>query len=163
MYGETYGQLPVPATHYVTSTAKLHSVDINPSVANAMSNASFVDRRNRRNGIVYTAGRQSYKDITPQYPEPVYSSEFQKWLIGPQVDFVQNDKWYIAYPAATIAFGTVRNLALSERSPQITTRSTGGPGPMGMNMEAAPRFSRVQTVPRYSTMPPQYPTASQPT
>lgn len=96
-----------------------------------------------------------------QYNKPVYSSEFQKWLIGPQVNWILNRCLYRAgYPAATISFGTMRNLALSERTPQIPTRISGGPGPA--QMTPAPKFRSVQQVPRYSTMPSMYPTQGSP-
>jgi hypothetical protein len=112
------------------------------------------------NGYIPTAGRKTREDETPQYNKPVLSSEFQKWLIGPQVNWVLNRCLYHAgYPAATISFGTMRNLALSERTPQIPTRTTGGPGPA--QMRPAPRFKSVQQVPRYSTMPSMYPTQGQ--
>jgi hypothetical protein len=158
--GGFYGEMPIPATAYVTSTAALHSRDVIPSVRTVASNASVVDRRPRRNGIDYTAGRQSRKAESPQRYKPIPSSWWQHWLIGPQVNYILNDCWYIAYPAATISFGTMRNLAWSEKVPQLPTRTTGGPGPAAMM--PAPRFQSVQNVPRYSTMPSQYPTQSSP-
>lgn len=159
VYEGQYGEMPIPATQYVTSSATLHSTDKMPSIRTSASNASVVDRHDRRNGIVYTAGRQAYVGWTPEYNKPVYSSEFQKWLIGPHPNYVLYACLYRAgYPAATISFGTMRNLALSEETPQLVTRTTGGPGPASMT--AAPRFKAVQSVPRYSTMPPMYPTSS---
>lgn len=157
VYHQFYGEMPMPATAFVTSSARLHSFDVQPSVRTAFANASVVERRDRMNGYIPTAGRQSYEDVTPQYNQPVYSSKFQKILIGPQINWVLNKCLYRAgYPAATISFGTRRNLGLSERTPQIPTRTTGGPGPA--QMRQAPRFTSVQQVPRYSTMPTMYPT-----
>lgn len=153
-----YGEMPMPATAYVSSTARLQSLDVEPSIRTRASNASVVDREWRMNGMRFIGGRQSRKDHLPQMNKPVDSSTFQHWLIGPQVNFVLNDDWYIAYPAATISFGTMRNLAWSEKVPQLPTRTTGGPGPAAMG--AAPRFRSVQTVPRYSTMPTMYNTES---
>jgi hypothetical protein len=158
VYNEFYGNMPMPATQYATSVTALQSLDITPAVRTIASNASVVDRHLRRNGLVYTAGRQSDKNTPPQIPRPVLSSVFQKWLIGPQVNYILNNDWYIAYPAATVMFGGDHNLALSTRVDQLTTRTTGGPGPSQMG--AAPRFKRVQQVPRYSTIPPMYPTQS---
>lgn len=158
VYSGFYGEMPIPATAYAMSDTQLRSLDIQPSVRTVSSNASVVDRRNRRNGLDYTGGRQSRKDRTPQMLDPVYSSEFQKWLIGPQVNFVINEDWYIAYPAATVMFGGMRNQGLSTKVDQLPTRTTGGPGPGAML--PAPRFKAVQTVPRYSTMPPMYNTES---
>lgn len=158
VYNDFYGQLPMPATAFVTSTTRLQSVDTPPSVRTVASNASVVQRANRRNGMVATGGRQEYETTTPPVYEPVDSSKFQPVLMGPQVNYYQNDCWYIAYPTATISLGTDRNQGLSERVPQLPTRTSGGPGPA--TMRQAPRFKAVQTVPRYSTMPPTYRTSS---
>lgn len=160
VFNPFYGQMPMPATAFVTSTSRLQALDIEPSVRTSFANASLVDRRNRMNGYIPTAGRQSYETDTPEYNKPVYSSEYQDWLIGPQVNFIINRCLYRAgYPAATISFGTMRNLGLSEKTPQIPTRTSGGPGPA--TMQPAPRFRGVQQVPRYSTMPAMYPTQGQ--
>lgn len=157
--GGFYGEMPIPATAYVTSVARLQSIGVTPSVRTVASNASVVDRRDRRDGIDYTGGRQSRKDWTPQMPNPVYSSDWQPWLIGPIVNYILNDNWYIAYPAATVMQGGRHNLAWSERVPQLPTRTSGGPGPAAMG--PAPRFKSVQTVPRYSTAPTMFNTQSQ--
>jgi hypothetical protein len=157
VYHDFYGELPVPATAYATNVTALHSIDTPPSVVTTAANASVVQRANMRQGIINTGGRQAYAK-QPIYYDTVNSSEFQEWLMGPQVVWSQNNKWYIAYPAATVMFGGQHNLALSERVPQLPTRISGGPGMS--TMRQAPRFKAVQTVPRYSTMPPHYPTAS---
>ena len=159
VYTGFYGEMPMPATTFTTSTARLSSNEVRPDVRNSFSNASIVDRHNRRKGIHSTGGRQLRKTPTPQYNDPVFSSEFNKHLIGPHVNYTINTGWYIAYPAATISWGTMRNLALSERTPQLPTRTTGGPGPT--QMASAPRFKSVQQIPRYSTMPSFYPTDPQ--
>ena len=158
VYNREYGQMPVPATQFATSVTALQSLETMPSVNTVASNASVVDRHLRRNGIVYTAGRQSRVAGTPQRRQDVSSSAFQKWLLGPQVNYILNLDWYIAYPAATVMFGGDHNLALSTRVDQLQTRTTGGPGPSAMT--PYPRFKAVQQVPRYSTMPPMYPTQS---
>jgi hypothetical protein len=158
VYEGFYGELPMPATAYAASVSRLQSLDVVPSVRNVASNASIVDRHNRRNGIVSTGGRQSRVARRPQWNNPVYSSAFQRHLIGPLVNYIINDKWYIAYPAATVMNGGKHNMAWSEKTPQLPTRTTGGPGPA--QMAAAPRFKSVQTVPRYSTMPTMYNTAA---
>ena len=157
VYEGFYGDMPVPATAYTSSVARLQSLDVTPSIRTVASNASIVDRHNRLDGMVSTGGRHSRTARRPQWPQPVYSSAFQKQLIGPQVDYVINTKWYIAYPAATVMLGGQHNLAWSEKTPQLPTRTSGGPGPTAML--AAPRFKSVQTVPRYSTMPTMYNTS----
>jgi|SRR5215475_11964655 len=158
VYDNFYGQMPVPATQFATAVTALASLEDQPSVNTAQSNASVVSRANRRNGIVSTGGLQLLDNTTPQINKPVESSKFQAQLIGPHVNYVLNAGWYIAYPAATVMNGGRRNQALSTRVDQLVTRTSGGPGPA--TMRQAPRFKAVQTVPRYSTMPPSYPTAS---
>lgn len=158
VYDGFYGQMPIPATAYALSDTPLRSLDDQPSVVTVASNASVVDRHNRRKGLDYTGGRLSRKAGTPQMLDPVFSSQYQPWLFGPQVNFVINEGWYIAYPAASVMFGGLRNQGLSTKVSQLPTRTTGGPGPGAMS--PAPRFKAVQTVPRYSTMPPMYNTQS---
>jgi len=158
VYEGFYGELPVPATAYVSSSTRLQSLRVSPSIKTVASNASVVDRHDRLNGMVFTGGRRSNWERPPQYRKDVYSSVFQPNLIGPIVNFILNRKWYIAYPAATVMLGGQHNMAWSEKVPQLPTRTTGGPGPA--QMMAAPRFKSVQTVPRYSTMPTMYNTAS---
>lgn len=160
MYDTYYGSLPVPATQYASVVSSLRSLEVSPSLVTTAANASVVDRHDRRDGMVSVGGRQSRRETLPQQNKPVTSSAFQNWLMGPQVNFSQNDDWYIAYPAATVMLGGQHNLAYSERVPQLATRTSGGPGPGAML--PSPRFQAVQQVPRYSTMPPTYPTASAP-
>ena len=157
VYKDVYGEMPIPATQFATSVAALKS-DYTPSVRTVASDSSMVTRADRKDGMVATGGRQLYQTVTPQVMDPPDSSKFQTYLYGPQVNYSQNTKWYIAYPAATVMNGGKHNLAWSEKTPQLPTRTTGGPGPAAMR--PAPRFKAVQTVPRYSTMPPTYPTAS---
>jgi hypothetical protein len=157
VYEGFYGDMPVPATAYATSTARLQSLDVTPSVRTVASNASVVDRHNDLDGMVFTGGRQSLRMRKPQMNLPVISSAFQRHLTGPIVNYILNNKWYIAYPAASVMQGGMHNMAWSEKVPQLPTRTSGGPGPG--TMAAAPRFKAVQTVPRYSTMPQMYNTA----
>lgn len=157
VYEGFYGEMPMPATAYANSASRLESLDVTPSVRTVASNASVVDRHNDLSGMVFTGGKQSRVARRPQWQQPVYSSAFQRHLIGPIVNYVLNDRWYIAYPAATVMQGGMHNLAWSEKVPQLPTRTTGGPGAGAM--QAAPRFKSVQTVPRYSTMPTMYNTA----
>lgn len=158
IYQDRYGEMPVPATAYATASTALKSLEVVPSYVTSSANASVVNRANMRQGMVSTGGRQGYFTPTPQVYDSPDSSKFQPYLMGPQVNYVLNNKWYIAYPAATVMNGGKHNLAWSERVPQLPTRYSGGPGPA--TMRQAPRFKAVQVVPRYSTMPPTYPTAS---
>jgi hypothetical protein len=157
VYEGFYGEMPMPATAYASSRSRLQSMDVVPSVKTVAANASVVDRHDRLGGMVFTGGKQSRVARRPQWQQPVYSSAFQRHLIGPIVNYILNDKWYIAYPAASAMLGGMHNMAWSEKVSQLPTRTSGGPGPG--TMSAAPRFKSVQTVPRYSTMPTMYNTA----
>jgi hypothetical protein len=158
VYQERYGELEMPATHYVLSDTPLKSVDVVPSTPNSKSNASVVVRALRTVGLRFLGGVQHREAPVPQMYLSPYSSKFNEVLVGPHLSAQFNDAWYIAYPAASVMNGGLHNLGFSERVPQIVTRSTGGPGPA--SMLPAPKFNRVQNVPRYSTMPQQYPTKS---
>src|SRR5215831_2766566 len=85
VYSDTYGQMPIPATAFATSTASIHS-DNPPSVLAPQWESAVVNRANKRDGMVATGGRQMFQVITPQVMDPPDSSKFQDWLMGPQVD-----------------------------------------------------------------------------
>lgn len=159
VYDTMYGQMPIPATAFKSSETALSTVT-QPSVLAPQWESAIVNRRNRRNGMIAVGGRQSNEVRSPAVAQQVVSSHFQDWLVGPQVDYSLNTGWYIYYPAATVMNGGQHNLALSTKVDQLPTRTSGGPGPA--TMRQAPRFKAVQTVPRYSTMPPTYPTSSAP-
>jgi hypothetical protein len=160
VYQGFYGELPMPATSFVTSTTAVKSVDIVPSVG-ATTDAAIVDRSNRMNGYLATGGFSERDTGIPQMYNSPYSSKFQPLTVGWIVNYVINACLYRAgYPAATVMNGGRRNMALSTRVDQLVTRSSGGPGPA--QMTSAPKFKRVQTVPRFSTMPQAYPTQGAP-
>jgi hypothetical protein len=159
VYHGVYGEMPMPATDYATSTTALKSVDVVPSTPTAASNASVVTRVNQMWGYTATSGRQNYETTTPPMYVSPYSSKFQPWLMGPIVNYVLNLFLYRAgYPAATVMNGGRHNLALSTKVDQLVTRQSGGPGPAAML--PAPRFGMVQRIPRFSTMPKAYQTES---
>jgi hypothetical protein len=101
VYEGFYGEMAVPATAYANTTSVVQGREAVPSVRTVASNASVVDRHDRLDGIISTGGRFSRKEPTPEINDNVDSSKFQRYLIGPQVNYIINDKWYIAYPAAT--------------------------------------------------------------
>lgn len=156
VYQGFYGELQPPATMYATSPSPLFSTDIVPSLPNSASNCSVVSARFGRAGLRYMGGWEPRQQPIPGAASTTaaISSEFQPTLMGMQPNAVFNDKWYIAYPAATVMNGGRHNLGLSERVPQLNTRSTGGPGPAAMR--PYPRFNRVQRTPRYTTTPRSY-------
>lgn len=156
-----YPEMPMPATHFVTSTAALTSLDVVPSV-NVLTNPGIVDRSDKMVGYHATAGQQDFVPGPTPAPAPVWSSRFQPHYIGFIVNYVLNAFLYRAgYPAASVMNGGLHNLAYSTRVDQLVTRSSGGPGPAQMTTSQR-RFGRVQQVPRYPTAPQQYPTQSAP-
>jgi hypothetical protein len=160
VYQGFYGELPMPATSFVTSTSTLKSLDIVPSVGSATQNA-VVKRANNMKGYIASAGfSDRYNPIPQMYLSP-YSSKFQPKTIGYLIDYVLNSFLYRA-GGVPVGIGRPGRVTpnLSTRVDQLVTRSTGGPGPSFMM--PAPRFKKVQTVPRYSTMPQAYNTESAP-
>jgi hypothetical protein len=156
-----YPEMPMPATHFVTATTALASLDVTPSV-NVLTNAGIVDRSDKMTGYYPTGGKQAYSTTIPAMYDSPYSSKFQPWLIGPIVNYIKNAFLYRAgYPAASVMLGGMHNLALSTRVDQLVTRSSGGPGPAAMTTSQR-RFGKVQNVPRYSTAPQAYPTMAAP-
>jgi hypothetical protein len=159
VYQGFYGEMPMPATSYATSATALQSLEIVPSIAENSANAAVVNRANRRNGMMASAGYDERELDVPQMYNSPYSSKFQSYQIGPIFNWFINQCLYRAgYPAATVMNGGRHNLALSTRVDQLVTRSSGGPGPAAMT--AQPRFNAVQKIPRFSTRPKSYPTQS---
>lgn len=144
-----------PATSYANVRSPLFTVTAKNSEYSDARNAPIVNRKPRKDGIVndyvYGGSPQEVRAL----PTPPKSSAFQQTLVR-LWPWSINLKWYIAYPAATVMNGGARNLGLSERTPQIQTRTSGGPG--AFLMGARPSFTRVQSVPRYSTAPATYDT-----
>lgn len=146
-----------PLTQYADSRPLRSAVNRSFEYASPL-NAAIVSRHSRRQGeyhYVHGGERQPVAVV----PDPVRSSDFQTTQVSLAPWFI-NTGWYIAYPAASISQGTDRNLGLAERTPQLTTRVAGGPGPRGTRMGPRPQFTRVQTIPRYPTAPATYETTS---
>ena len=156
-----YPELPMPATHFVTSTAAIKSNDPPPSVGKpADLDAAIGSRKDKMTGYTPTGGHRMESMPIPQMYNSPPSSKYQEWFAGPIVNYVINLFLYRAgYPAATVMNGGRHNLALSTRVDQLVTRTSGGPGKAQMTTSQR-RFNRVQQVPRYSTMPRSYPTQS---
>jgi hypothetical protein len=159
VYQGFYGEMPMPATTFVTSTSALKSLDIVPSVSPA-TKAPVVNRANNMQGYIASAGFSDRYNPMPQMYMSPYSSKFQPKTIGYLIDYVLNSFLYRAGVPVGIGRPGRATPNLSTRVDQLVTRSTGGPGPSFMM--PAPRFKKVQTVPRYSTMPQAYNTESAP-
>lgn len=156
---EAYGPPTInpPSTHYAGVVSPLTSNAARDFTYSDPRNAPIVNRVERKDGIEnhYVYGGES-QPVPQRYDSP-YSSKFQQTLIR-LWPWSINRKWYIAYPAASVMNGGLRNQGLSERTPQLQTRTVGGPGTA--QMLPRPAFRRVQNVPRYSTAPQMYQTTS---
>lgn len=152
--GNTYAPVAPPATNYNGDSGQLTQL-ARPGSPGTPVMSGVVDRHERRDGIVNHYVYGSSQQLIP-FPTPqVQSSAFQDRIIR-LFPWMINLKWYIAYPAATVMNGGKRNQGLSERTPQLSTRITGGPGYFLMGPR--PQFRSVQNVPRYSSAPSQYKT-----
>lgn len=148
-----------PATSYAGVQSPLLSVQTKQYVIADPRNAPIVNRKESKKGLDFHYVYGGQPEAVPRTPDPPVSSRFQQTLVR-LWPWSINRAWYICYPAATVMNGGKRNQGLSFRSPQITTRTSGGPG--AFLMGARPRFTKVQTVPRFPTAPPQYKTTSAP-
>lgn len=147
-----------PATSYADIQSPLTSYD-GPQIGYSTPlNAPIVDRHDNKDGMEshYVHGGHA----TPfQHPYlPPISSKYQQTLIGQLKVWLINKKWYIAYPAATVMNGGKRNQGLTFKTPQLNTRTGGGPGYAVMTPR--PAFNRVQRVPRFTASPQTYNTTS---
>jgi len=121
--------------------------------SNMRSGAAFVQRRNRRRGMIqlYAHGSQKRQRTMPvggvqNGSGTVDVSSFNRTNIPPIFNGTFNGAlWQAGYP---------RNLGFSFRVEQLRTNTTGGPGPAQMNIR--PRFNRVQTIRRYNATPKAY-------
>lgn len=160
-------QMPDFAPSMVNTPQKLTDhLDV-PS-ATVRTRASVVSRIPRMDGLQFMWGYGgvnmggSSKIPTSADNGAVNSSQFQQVL---QVlhDYSRNYKWYIVYPNGAAVFrggNPVRYEYYSMKVPQVSTSTSGGPGPVTQRMEPKPRFTGVQKVSRaiakikyYSTLP----------
>lgn len=153
-----HATLEPPATSYVDTDTPLKSQQ--PALASRPTqNASLVDSRFHREGLVYSYSHGSRPSGIPQQAQAPQTSKYQPTNTN-LFDYVTNLGWYICYPAASVMLGGLHNLGLSERVPQLVTRNTGGPGTDRTRMLGKPQYTKVQNVPRYSTLPQNYNTTS---
>lgn len=153
---EYEGDLASPETTYaraVDYTAIGSATEFDHSTL--WTRSAVVNRFNRMNGLVYNYSYGSVEMHT-RLPYPgeadgqIRVSSYQT-LLTHLNDWTTNHAWFAA--------GYPRNLGWTFRTQQLQTNpSTGGPTPARMG--AKPAFSRVQRVPRYSTVPATYATVS---
>lgn len=156
----TWARPNLPASNdMAAAVSPLHTPLPTGAQRNDLSNSALVQRAFPRDGILYSYSYGLLPDVPPQEYEPVQSSKFQPNRVTLS-DWIINVGWYICYPAATVMLGGKHNLGLTERTPQLDTRTSGGPGTPGMVSNRRPRYTKTQQVPRYPTNPLKYRTES---
>lgn len=149
------GDLTPPVTSY--ASGRNHTAFGSREKADsstAWTRSAMVDRKPRRGGLQafygYGAERQHLPNPYPGGNDGlVRSSAFQPFL-NHLFNFHINTAWFEA--------GYPRNLGWTFRVNQLKTQPTGGP--TRARMDVKPGFTRVQRVPRYSTVPKTYATRS---
>jgi hypothetical protein len=147
------GDLIPPVTSYASSTSQTLGQDrLSVPPSTNKTNSAVVQRRPRRNGLMYFYSHGGLSMPIPGMPTPgnggVMSSAFQRVLVQLH-DWVINRAWYAA--------GYPRNLGYTFRVNQIATKTTGGA--VGA-MQPRPRFAKVQVIPRATAQPQTYNTKS---
>lgn len=159
----------MPATMYATTVSPLSSHLAAPSSEVTGRKSWVVSRIERMQGLKFNWawGGNDMMTVAQNAGLPqnggglngtVNNSTFQRVLVHLH-DWQTNSKWYIVYPMAGGVFmggNPVRTTYPSFRSPQISTRTSGGPGGLGVRMQPRPRFTSVQNVPRYNAAPSVY-------
>jgi hypothetical protein len=166
-------ELVPPATSWATVKSPLATKGfVTPTIAPKMR-AFFKDSRFRLDGIInawawgsYDMGKHSISlpgSGTGLVPT-VRNTDFQTQLVHLN-DWQLNSKWYIFWNGTGSGMFSGSKLPRyqypSFRVPQISTRTSGGPGPVGMRMQPRPRFTAVQRVNKYTATPRYYNTTSQ--
>lgn len=147
------GDLVPPTTSYAASVPDAPMISrLSVAPSSNVTNSAVVNRRPRRNGLMYFYSHGSTRMPVPGMPTPglggVMSSAYQT-LLTTLHDWVINRAWY--------AGGYPRNLGYAFRVDQIATKTTGGA--VGA-MQPRPLFPRVQVIPRPTVTPPTYNTKS---
>lgn len=164
--------LEPPATSYAGVKSPLNSRYAAPTIAPKVR-AFFKDNHWRLNGLLnaWSWGSVNMKPYIVSLPGEgaagltgvVRRSDFQTNLVQLH-DWQLNRNWYIAWSGTGSGMfqGSqgVRYQYPSFRVPQINTRTSGGPGPVGMQMQPRPRFTAVQRVNKYTARPRYYNTRS---
>lgn len=163
-------ELVPPATSYATVRTPLSSTLRVPGVGLRVG-AFFKDNAFRLNGLKFnwSWGGTNMQQQSASLPGDcqrglngfVRSTNFQPVLVHLD-DWSTNTEWYICngMTGSGVFNGgnPLRNQYPSFRVAQIDTRTSGGPGPIGVRMQPRPRFTAVQRVVRYTTAPRYYQT-----
>lgn len=147
-----------PINPPVVSSSPLSS-QLGPQHSTPVTMSAVVSRRPLRWGNVFNwawGGVNMLPFVKPPWPSgatgAVFSSTFQPTLV--QLHDWMINKWLYR------AGGYPRNLALSFAVQAPVTRTTGGPGPVGMQTSSKPYFDAVQNFQRATAPPKRYNTTS---
>lgn len=143
------GDLTPPVASYAGSyqTTAIGSRGFSQGYSDAWTRSPVVQRRNRQNNLLYVYSHGGSEQMT-RLPFSggsdggVRSSLYQTVLVRLNA-FTENMGWFSA--------GYPRNLGWTFRVPAIKTNTTGGPTPSRMTSQQI--LTKVQQVPRYSTVP----------
>lgn len=143
------GDITPPVASYAGSyqSTAIGSRGFSQGSSSAWTRSPVVQRRNRQNDLLYVYSHGGAVQST-RVPFPggsdgmVRSSLYQTVLVRLNT-FTENMGWFAA--------GYPRNLGWSFRVPAIKTNPTGGPTPSRMTSQQV--LTKVQQVPRYSTVP----------
>lgn len=165
-------ELVPPATSYAGVQTPLTSRYAEPTIAPKLR-AFFKDSHWRMNGLLnaWSWGAINMKPYIGSLPGEgaagltgvVRSSDFQTQTVRLH-DWQMNRNWYIAFNGTGSGMfqgsNVIRYQYPSFRVAQINTRTSGGPGPVGMQMQPRPRFTAVQRIQKYTARPRYYDTRS---
>lgn len=155
-----------PATAYATTRIPLKSRYSEPTIGPTVR-AFFKDSRWRMGGIIdfWSWGAVDQGANTASLPYgggmdgTVRSTQFQRALVQlhdwSQYLKIRQGGWPATGSGMFMGSNPVRYTYPSFRVPQLQTRTSGGPGPVGTSMQPRSRFTAVQRVPKY-TAPVRY-------
>lgn len=155
---EFEGDLTPPVTSYAGSykSTAIGSRGYSQGFSSAWTKAAVVQRRLRQNGLIYSYSHGGVTNST-RLPYPGSSDGFVRSSVFQRV-FVTLHTW--TTNVGWFSGGYPRNLGWSFRTPQLQFNAQTNGGSGGARMTQRPMFNKVQTVPRYSTVPPAFPTTS---
>lgn len=168
-YPDVYGGGAMPEfAPAMTTTPQLLTSHLSVPASSVRTMSAVVSRIPRMNGLEYVYGYGAVNMTgSPKIPTSkdngaVNSTQFQPLLQALHY-YSKNLRWYIMYPNGAAVFrgsNPVRYQYYSMKVPQINTRTSGGPGGIGVRMQAKPRWTAVQKVQRAAAAVRYYATES---
>lgn len=157
IYNPMYAPPVEPGGHIIHTSTPLRS-RLSVAAATIRTRAAVVSRRPRMLGINFLyshGGWNSGATLKPPFSGPgsgfVQSSAFQPTTVRLVAASFNNALYGVGYP---------RNLGFSFKVPTLPTADKANSGGPTNGMRPRGIFTKVQTVPRYSTRPQSYDTVS---